>query len=264
MTPDLVLAIGLPVIGLLALTGFAYVVILWRQSRRERRRRRAGETRLAVDIYQPFCRAPFARAMPDATPLRILWHHVSGMVHDRPLVLPLAGAIALAGCIVLFGIDPIMDDAMLWGRAVPADWRVALPGWAKALWAGGVILGALSMVLLVFVRMPQVLSRQWLVLHADGTMTATGAAFPKLDPASRFTARRVIWDQAGTPIDHGAIITQDGAEIAFVIRPVPQTARLNRLPKRLLVPMSAHAVVLGLDTAALDAHLARHFLRPQP
>jgi len=248
--------IVLALIGFGALGGAVYLAMLMIAQRREQRRRKAGETRIAARIYAPRCRSPLGRNGRDPSPALRAAHDLAGLLHEQPLFAPFVTGVLLGGVVLIAMVDPIMDDPLLW----PTTWKGlrSLPGWMKALWLALAILLCLGIPLVMFSLPRKRFSRQWLVLHADGRMTAIGADFPAFDPERPFHASRRIWSTSLSAW-HGVLIVQDRVHLAIVLAPVPHVWQRWLPHVRDLVPPDAYAVRVGLEDGPVSAHLIRHF-----
>lgn len=228
-----------------------YLAMIHRAAARQRARRRQGATEhLAARIFAPHAQATLAQ---DAT------NWLRGLVDDQPRALPLLAAILAGALLLILALDPILDDPMFF----PAS--LALPGWVKGIWAGGVALLVVGHAVWVFLHAPRCLSRHWLLLHPDGAITARGneggAALPRIDP----TRPVQVFDGITMPARdnqpegwaEGAVLAQGDVVAAFVTQPHPPGAGdLRRLAR---TAPGWWRVELAPDPARFDRFLRRHY-----
>ncbi|NKC32714.1 hypothetical protein [Falsiroseomonas selenitidurans] len=239
--------------GVLVAAGAAallYLAVIHRAAARHRARRRRGEAQhLAARILAPRQDTSLAQEAG------LLLRRLRGLVDDQPRALPLLAAILAGGLLLVPALDPILDDPMLLPAPLP------LPGWLKAIWAGGVLLLVVGHAAWVFLNAPRCLSRQWLLLHPDGAITARGAALPRFDPARPVR----VFDGIAMPARDsqpegwaaGAVLAQDERVAAFVTNPHPPGAGdLRRLAR---TPPGWWRVELAPDPAGFDRFLRRHY-----
>jgi hypothetical protein len=235
-------------------SSFLYMVILYRRALAERRRRRLGEWRLAARIYQPHHPRPTL-----AQEAGLVLRDLAGLVCDQPRALPFLAASLTGGAFVILAMDPLLNDPFFWPFP-----PLPLPEALKFGWAGLVLLAVLAHIIWVFLRAPDFFSRQWLVLHADGAISAEGASLPPLHLGRPHRA----WDGItrprpadpflGLPATElwalGAVIAQEtdhGLQVVgFVTDPYP--------PERTVTPVSWYRVELGHGHEPFQAFFRQH------
>lgn len=195
---------------------------------------------------------------------RNLLRSLAGIVVDQPRALPLAAAILTGSIVMVLALDPVAGDPILWGRAVPPEWRAAVPGWLKGGWVALVLAAVLGHCIWIFLNAPRALSRHWLLLHQDGAITAAGAELPRIDPARPVLSLDGIampaYRRDGMDFPErsaaGAVLVQDGQVIAFVANPInPGPGDLRNLA---LTAPGWWRVDVEHDFPALASFLRRH------
>jgi hypothetical protein len=233
-----------------------YMVVLHRRALAERRRRRGGEWRLAARIYQAHHPRPTL-----AQEVGLVLRDLAGLVYDQPRALPFLAAILTSAAFVILAMDPLLVDPFFWPFP-----PLPLPEAVKFGWAGLVLLAALGHPIWVFIRAPAFFSRQWLVLHADGAISAEGASLPPLHLGRPHQA----WDGITMPSPanpflglpamerwaEGAVIAQGGFVVGFDTRPDPVGP--GDLRNQAIMPRQWHQVALGPEPAPFLAMFRRH------
>lgn len=233
-----------------ALVGLAYVTFIWLSGRKAAAHRRRREARLAVTIRPPRDWSGFGRAA--IAPVRTglpgrLWQGFSDVAFHQPLLLPLVTSIPFASLFLLLVVDPVLDEPMIWAGTLPDGLHAWIPGWFRAAWITTAIVAAISTILWVFWMAPRRISRHWLVLGPDGSISSPGAPMPVLHP-SRARA-------AGPTRRTGFTIRQEGVVFAFHL---PNRAA-GTAPNPRHVPDGWFSIDGGPDAARLDAFLQRHY-----
>jgi hypothetical protein len=228
-----------------------YMAVLHRRALMERRRRRRGEWRLAARII------PAHRPLPTlAQEAMLAGRWLAGLVYDQPRALPFLAALLTSAAFLILALEPLMDDPFFWPFP-----PLPLPEAVKFGWAGLVLLAALGHPLWVFFRAPAFFSREWLVLHADGAISAEGASLPPLHLGRPHRA----WDGITMPDPgpagaarwaEGAVIAQGEDVVAFVTQ--PHMALPGALRNRAITPAGWHRVELGPEPAPFLAFFRRH------
>lgn len=240
---------------------FLYMAELHRRALAERRRRRRGEWRLAARIFPAHSPRPTL-----AQEAWLVGRWLARLGRDQPQALPFLAALLTSAAFAILALDPLMDDPFFWPFP-----PLPLPEAVKFAWAGLVLLAALGHPLWVFFRAPAFFSRQWLVLHADGAISAEGASLPPLHLGrphrawDGITMPRPAYPFLGSPAAElwaeGAVIAQGeekGGEdvVAFVTQPhMPGAGDLRHLA---ITPAGWHRVELGPEPAPFLAFFRRH------
>ncbi|MBU6334923.1 MAG: hypothetical protein KGS47_11070 [Chloroflexi bacterium] len=219
------------------------------------RRRHAadGTRRIAVRIVAPIDRRPPYDA------LRQVLSAIVAPLNDQPRALPLAASIVCSTALLILTLDPLFSDPLWSARLTPAAWR-ATAGWVPWLWVGTWLVLALGLPVASFFAAPLALSRHWLVLHPDGSITAQGAALPAVAP----TLQPRIFDGITMPRDHGPpavaqglVIVLADATIAIDTRPYPGGTTVGLVDA--VVPRTWYRVDVPYDDAPLAAFMRRHY-----
>lgn len=238
-------------LALLALLSVGYLGSIahgWR-----RRHAADGTRRIAVRIV-----APTGRRLPyDA--LRRALSAIVAPLNDQPRALPLAASIVCSTALLILTLDPLLSDPLWSAQLTPAAWRAAT-GWAPWLWAGTWLALALGLPVASFFAAPLALSRHWLVLHPDGSITAQGAALPVIAPA----LQPRIFDGISMPrgsgppaVAQGLVIVLADATIAIDARPYPAGMTIGLVDAE--VPRTWYRVDVPHDYAPLAAFMRRHY-----
>lgn len=235
--------------AILMLAAILYLGAIHRAAARSRRRHRQGAARhVAARIFPPHYRPG------EAWRFR-LW--LRGLATDQPRALPFLAAILAGGAMLLLALDPVLDDPILLGRLVSPTWRAALPDWLKLAWVAGMLALVLGHALWIFLRAPRHLSRQWLLLHPDGVITALGADLPRIDPTRpRRSEAGIVSRLQPDRRAEGAVLEQDGVVTGFVANPyVPGTGSTRPLA---ITPPEWWRVELAPDPDSVLTFLRQH------
>lgn len=243
------------ILGWLATAGVLalfYLGVIHLAAASERSRRRRGEAQFVAAHIFPPGRGRVSLVNEVALFLRRL----RGMVDDQPCALPLLAAILAGGLLLILALDPVLDDPMLFPATLP------LPGWLKGIWAGGVVLLVLGHAVWIFLKAPQYLSRQWVVLHPDGAITARGAALPRLDPALPVRHFEGISMPGPDPQfpprwAAGAVLVQGETVAGFVYFPHPPSP--GEMRPLAVTPPGWWRINLGPEHTHFDQFVKRHY-----
>jgi len=235
--------------GLLALL---YLGAIHRAAAQERSRRRRGEAQfVAARIFPPRGDAPSLGGE-----VTLMIRRLRGIVDDQPRALPLLAAILAGGLLMILVVDPVLDDPILSALTLP------LPGWLKGIWVGGILLLVIGHTVWIFLNAPKYLSRQWLLLHPDGTITSRGAALPRFDPALPARHFEGISMPAPAPETpplraEGAVLVQGETVAGFVYFPFPHNP--GDLRHVAVTPPTWWRIELAPDHVPFDKFIKQHY-----